>query len=198
MKIGKVIFFFILLFPLLSLKTDCPVNDNKWIICSGSFLKVNGSTNMNRFCCEIQNYCSPDTVSFNAKNRNNQISGELKVPISSFDCHHPIIKTDMSKTLQANTYKNMYVKFLTISRIPTAFRQTENIEGSVEITLAGTTEIFNVNFSFYRNEHNILNMRGNKIIRFTDFNLQPPKKFKGLVQTKDELIIEFDLKMKPL
>ncbi len=199
MKVNRIVLLVFFLFSLLGMRTMDDFNtSNKWVIRSGSFLKVSGSTNVNSFCCEIKNYCSPDTLCFYPKSKQNLISGELVVAISSFDCHHSIIKKDMQKTLLADTYQNMYIKFLSLNKIPSNTKHHETIEGAVEITLAGTTELFNVNFTFLRNDRNELNMMGTRTIRFSDFNIQPPKKLRGMIQTKDELCIEFDLKLKAL
>ncbi|OGG00069.1 hypothetical protein A2Y99_01395 [Candidatus Gottesmanbacteria bacterium RBG_13_37_7] len=58
--------------------------------------------------------------------------------------------------------------------------------------LAGVTRIYRIGCNFY-NCGNNLYIQGLKMIKLSDFNIQPPVKLNGLVKVKDEIAVNFGL-----
>jgi hypothetical protein len=172
----------------------------KWVVVSGSSLQVEGSTNVNKFKCEIVNYSKPDTIivyrnSGNAESL--QLTGNLKLNVQSFDCHNPVMTGDLRKTLKVKEHPNLFIKFLTLNKFPSN-QQQEVIKGLVDIQLAGVTKRFDVNYKFSKDAQNIVHLIGTRNVNFSDFNLTPPRKLGGMIQTDDQLKVQFRLRMKAL
>ncbi|QEK50957.1 YceI family protein [Pedobacter aquae] len=169
---------------------------SKWVIYKACSLKVNGSTNVNKFDCVINNYYKPDTLSFVQYNQQDAVKmiGAMKLDINSFDCHNPMMTADLRKTLKAKQFPKLVIKFITLSKYPQL--KGQQVTGWVQIDLAGVSKKFQVDYQLIPSGANALQLKGLKQIKFSDFNIEPPRKIGGMIKTDDELDIEFNLHIK--
>ena len=198
--------FRILLIPLFflvsGLTADKDAGKNylaKWVVMKGGSLKVQGSTNINNFTCEISNYSKPDTITV-FKNRSDKeaisISGNLNLDIKGFDCFNPVMTADLRKTLKSKEHPYLKIRFLNLSRLPNLSLKQDFIKGGVDIELAGVKKRFEVNYKFATGGNNTILLIGDRDITFSDFNLSPPRKIGGMIKTNDELSVRFQLTLK--
>lgn len=191
--------YLILLFVLPGFNPpDTPVTT--WVVMPGSSLAVNGSTNINTFQCEITNYSLPDTLACNRTAARGQVlpmNGRLKLDIQSFDCHNKMMTNDLRKTLKSKTFPHLSIRFISISSFPD-FRNPTRITGMVDIELAGVTKRFEINYLFTVDNAQMVHLKGDRAVNFSDFNLIPPSKLGGIIKAKDELNVEFKLNLKPI
>lgn len=199
-KYSKVVF--IIMLALLSsysftLHTNAHV---KWVLNKDCSLQVNGSTNVNKFSCVIRSYPKADTLEVykTSANESVRITGAMNLDVNAFDCHNPIMTKDLRKTLKSDKFPNLVVKFISLSKFPSASAQQTLVKGAVTISLAGVTKQFNVDYRCISGASNALMLIGNKKINFSDFNIIPPRKLGGMIKTNDELSVEFVLKMTQL
>ena len=172
----------------------------KWVISRSCSLKVAGSTNVNKFNCEIANYYKPDTLTLYKINSNDglKISGKMELDINNFDCHNPVMTADLRKTLKAKMFPHLTINFLTLDRYPDFKDKTGEIKGKVNIELAGVVKQFDVNYNFLTIGVNALTLVGTRRVNFSDFKITPPRKLGGMIETNNELDIEFNLQLKVL
>lgn len=170
----------------------------KWVLIRGSSLKVAGSTNVNNFVCEIADYCNPDTITvYNPGTEQTlPVRGNLRLDISQFNCHNPIMTSDLFKTLKGKQFPKMLIQFVSLNKFPDFNASNNNITGVVNIELAGAIKSYVVNYTFTKNSNNTIQLIGKRRVNFSDFNLTPPRKLGGLIRTKEELDVEFRLTMK--
>lgn len=205
MHAGKPLIFFLLLTSSLLLhaqkKTDTDLRYKaKWVLVKGSSLKVGGSTNVNKFVCEIVDYSTPDTILVHEYLPSKLIfplRGTLNLDVTKFNCHNPMMTSDLCKTLRSKEFPKMKIQFISLNTFPNINSPKETITGQVNIGLAGQTRFFMVNYSFYK-EGNTLHLIGRQQVTFADFKLTPPRKLGGMIRTKEELEVEFHLTMKAL
>lgn len=188
---------------ILLLSTGFKVRDikpelTKWVIESGCSLKVAGKTNVNKFSCTIFNYAKPDTLTFYRNNTGAavKVAGSISVDVQQFDCQHNMITRDLRKTLKSATFPKLVIKFINLSKYPEFSAQTQSIKGLVSIELAGVTKQYEVDYRFIPDGTKSLTLIGNRQVNFSDFDLTPPKKAGGMIKTKDQLDVEFNLKLK--
>lgn len=177
-------------------------SDNKviWVVLQGSSLTVNGTTNINRFQCDINNYILPDTLTLVKSVPKGQLlpmNGKLNLEIEAFDCHNRMMTADLRKTLKAKTYPMLIVKFISINSFPD-FKNPSKISGLVDISLSGVNKRFAINYIFSGDEKQDVHLIGNQMIHFSDFNLVPPSKLGGVIKANDALLVEFKLHLKPI
>lgn len=177
-----------------------PDNKAVWVVMQGSSLSVNGTTNINSFQCDINNYNLPDTISLLkgfSKGQLLPMNGKLNLEIEAFDCHNRMMTADLRKTLKAKLYPILAVKFVSINSFPD-FKNPSKITGVVDISLSGVSKRFEINYLFTGDEKQEVHLKGNQKIHFSDFNLIPPSKLGGVIKANDELLVEFKLNLKPI
>jgi len=177
-----------------------PAETKKWIVSENSTLCVNGTTNVNKFACVILAYGQTDTLII-TKGKNDKdviLTGSIALHIESFDCHNSIMTHDLRKTLKEKQFPLLHISFLSLSRVPELTAEPDAITGMVDIEIAGTRKRFEVKYQIYVDAQKVVHLLGSRDINFTEFNLIPPRKLGGIIQTKDKLSVDFHLKMKVL
>ncbi len=172
----------------------------RWVITKGCYLKVLGSTNVNKFGCVIANFYKPDTLTFYkvTNSESLKMTGSLKLDVQNFDCLNLVMTADLRKTLKAKDFPHLIIRFISLTRYPDLNDQSNLVKGTVTIELAGITRQFQVDYRFISDEAKSLTLIGNQKINFSDFKIIPPRKIGSLIQTNDELDVEFKLKLKAL
>lgn len=171
----------------------------KWVISKGCSLHVGGSTNVNTFTCVIADYYKPDTLVFYKAIPPEpiKITGILKLNVQKFDCHNPVMTSDLRKTLKSKIHPDLSIQFINLSRYPDKHQET-TLRGAVNIELAGVTKRFEVDYRFIPNGAHAATLIGTRKINFSDFDLVPPRKLGGMIKTNDELRVVFSLNVKVL
>jgi hypothetical protein len=170
----------------------------RWVIINGCSLKVDGSTNVNNFSCAISNYNKPDTILVTRNVSPVLLNGNIQLDVQNFDCHNGIMTADLRKTLKAKEFPKLVIRFLNISRYPDADARQAVTKGAVFIELAGVSRRFDVDYKVVSADNNYINLVGSRVVNFSDFNLTPPRKLGGMIRTKNELSVEFNLRLKVL
>jgi len=140
---------FILLTSFISPRHMNPASETKkWVISQNSNLRVNGSTNVNKFTCEILAYDQTDTLTINKSKGDKEIvlSGSISLKVQSFDCHNSIMTHDLQKTLKEKQFPCLHISFLSLSKLPELSARAEPITGKVDIEIAGTRKRFDINY----------------------------------------------------
>jgi hypothetical protein len=176
---------------------DKGVTTIKWVITSGCSLKVNGSTNINKFSCVIGNYNRPDTITtVSGNNQPVKMTGNIQLEVGKFDCHNAIMTADLRKTLKSETHPRLMIFFISMNQYPAPGKW--GLKGSVLIVLAGVSKNFEVDYKLVSAEKDLITLEGTRQVLFSDFNLKPPRKLGGMIKTNNELNVVFTLKMKVL
>jgi hypothetical protein len=169
----------------------------RWVISENSSLSVNGSTNINKFSCEIPTYDQTDTLTL-VKGREVDLTGKIGLKVESFDCHNSMMTKDLRKTLKAAAFPRLYIHFLSLSEFPQLTAEPKSITGWVTIELAGTTKRVEIKYQVSMDGQKIIHLIGVQDINFSDFDLVPPRKLGGMIKTNDLLSVAFHLKMKAI
>jgi hypothetical protein len=114
---------------------------------------------------------------------------EISIPIREFEPSNPLMYGDFLNLMKASEYPRIKVAFS--KQQLQSFRQ--GLPGScpdIRITIAGISRTYKIQCSLINCSENLY-LRGEKIIRLTDFLLQPPEKMLGLVKVNDEINVNF-------
>jgi hypothetical protein len=181
---------------LLSLSGfDKAASRMKWVILKECTVKVNGSTNVNRFSCSISGYPNADTLLCysNATDVPVTMLGRLTLPVTGFDCLNAMMTNDLRKTLKAKEFPNLRIHFLSLEKYPALTGMQEAITGVVGVELAGVIKKIEVRYKISTDNQGIVHLVGNQSIHFSDFNLIPPRKLGGMIRANDQLDVEFQI-----
>jgi hypothetical protein len=197
----RKIWLYLLFIPLTGFITPIRqkgiTGTKKWVISQNSNLSVNGSTNINTFACEIPAYDQTDTILLNSTHTGKEImlSGTIGLKVQSFDCHNSMMTADLRKTLRQKQFPRLLISFLSLSELPDLSARPKPVTGAVNIEIAGTSKRFEVSYQLSRDAGNAIHLLGTRDVNFSDFNLIPPRKLGGMIQTRDKLSVVFHLKI---
>jgi hypothetical protein len=170
---------------------------SKWLISETSSLSVKGSTNVNKFTCDIPN-CDQDTLTIWKSDKEIKMSGSINPAVLSFDCHKAMMTRDLRKTLKAKKYPKLHIRFLSLNQLPQLSDKPASINGQVEIEIAGVKKLYEIDYSISVDNDKMIHLLGSRDLSFSDFELIPPRKLGGMIKAKDQLIVAFNLNMKTI
>ena len=146
-----------------------------------NFVQINGSTNINKFQCVNNKFRAEAGIySFSGKNLPNII-----LRVSDFDCGNRMMTKDFQKILNVEKYPEMTIRFINFIKNQTSFLAV------VEVRMMNQSKRYNVEFGVENNR-----LIGRKNVKFSDFNITPPKKMGGMIVVKDDLNLVFSLATK--
>ena len=146
-----------------------------------NFVIIDGSTNVNRFQFVNSKFKNDNgAYFFSEKNLPNII---LKV--SDFYCANKMMTQDFQKILNSEKYPEMTIRFISL-------KKDQNILFAlVEVKMMNKSRRYNVQFEMENN-----NLKGRKNVKFSDFNIIPPKKMGGMIVVRDDLNLTFSFATK--
>ncbi|MBN9385612.1 MAG: hypothetical protein J0H74_32965 [Chitinophagaceae bacterium] len=162
----------------------------KWLVQRTSTIRIAGSTNVNSFCCHVNEYTGPDTITLTVAGGN---LGALAVNIEEFNCNNRIMTGEFKKTLKYKQYPQLKIVFISLEKMPAFGPMAETVKGCVEVELAGMCRKFEVTYTSCRTDDEDVELVGGRVFGFSDFGLTPPRKMGGLVRVNDKLDVQFTL-----
>lgn len=192
--IGKVLFQVILFVFLL--------NSDGWAksagysgICQLAKVRIDGSTNVNQFHFY---YDHPLTENFSfavlPTDSTRLDSLSFFIPIEHIDASNPAMFDDFKELLKASEYPKIQITIsdAELLHIFTS-RDVKNIP--IDITIAGMTNDYVSPIEVVSREENQFVVKGRTRIQLTDYNISPPRRFLGMIRVKDEVFINFEIKL---
>ncbi|GAA3585376.1 YceI family protein [Snuella lapsa] len=159
-----------------------------------STLFVKGATNVSSFICyyDINQLVKPIPIIFE-KEANKIVFTKTTLVLDNahFDCGHKGMNNDFQKLLKSDAYPKI---FLTLKEIKKHEVNNNLIQASLDLKIAGVTSAYTVPVKM--DTSNDMSVKGVLNLKLSDFNLEPPKKFLGLIVVKDAIEINFQLQLK--
>jgi hypothetical protein len=188
-----IIIFFFLLLPLVGAQAN---TGKEWQVTSQSRLTIAGSSNVNEFECMSFSYAGQDVLyeSLDAKTHRTVMNGIINLQATGFDCQNRIMTSDLRKTIQADKFPTIKVRFLSLQRSPASGKQ-QKARGLVEITLAGVSRQYQIEALFQETDGGQALLTGCWDFSFSDFKLEPPTKMMGAIKVNNSLSVDFMLQL---
>ncbi len=157
-----------------------------------NYINIVGNTNLNQFEFRLDFPLHQIFPVDNSGLTTDQHTGiyEITLPVKRFEASNQILYRDFLALLKANLHPKIiigigYDKLL-------EFLEGENYTvQNIQITLAGVTKEYPVSCIVSSCSDKLVYISGYKHIKLTDFNIQPPEKFQGLVKVENEVMINF-------
>jgi hypothetical protein len=157
-----------------------------------NYINITGSTNVNRFefrlAFPLHQVFSVDPSDL--KDQYNQDMYKIYLPAKSFKADNQLILRDFLTLIKADLHPDIIIGVGYSQLLDFHLGNNPEIQ-YVRITLAGVTKVYPVAFLADVCSDNLVYVRGHKNIRLTDFGIQPPEKFLGLVKVENEVLINF-------
>lgn len=167
---------------------------------SSRFL-LQGKTNVNSFECSLFQEASKDIINVQSvwDDYNLRFDGlKFGYRVDQFDCNLPTMNKDMQELLRSKEQPYLYLEIHNLN-IDQSNREIERLKvvARVTIHLAGKSRPYIISDGLVLNRsEEELTFRGKQTLKMTDFNIEPPTKFFGMVTVTDELKVEFEINMR--
>lgn len=180
--------------PLFSQVNAVPVMHKQEHNDCNSYVKIEGSTNVNRFYFQQaiedpkypQNYVSKDGYI------------TLTIPIRKFEASNPLMYSDFFQLLQADAHPDITIRFYYDPyKLLNPGATATSISSEIWVSLAGEEKKFRLPGTVHVCYDNAAHLNGSLKIDLRDFNLTPPTKFMGMVKVNNEVSVEFAVRMSP-
>ena len=178
----------------IALLTSGFIDKGTWIVDSRSQLSILGATNVNHFTCKIEYCAGTDTLHYVENTRASELQftrSQMTIPVKSFDCGMKQMSKDFLKTIKSETYPELAINFRSLQKV--GFKDNGHTDGVVDITLAGVTSRYTIRYRVSVEDNGTVLLNGLQKVKFSDFNLEAPRKMKGLIKVKEVLNVEFNL-----
>lgn len=159
---------------------------------------IQGKTNVNSFECSLSQKASKENLNVQSQWSDFNLSFEglrFRYQVGKFDCNLPAMNKDMQELLKSDDYPHLFLEIHNI-QIDRSNKEIERLKVSAEVSImiAGVYQKYQVadGLVINRSEEE-LTFRGKKTLKMTDFNIEPPTKFFGMVTVTDELKVEFEI-----
>jgi len=191
----------ILLFIFLSTNAKTQNTNSYLVVLSNkSNLTISGTSNINKFDCILEQNFENDTLSIVTQNLGFNTICENAITtflINKFNCGHEAINRDFKQALREEEFpaislsvKNIYKPIRLSSN-----SESNEITATISLVLAGNKKEYTVGFKDIDTNPQQLCFSGTKNVKMSDFNIDPPKALMGLIKTRDDLSISFDLQL---
>lgn len=174
-----------------------------------SRLWIEGSSNVNEFECEAEEYEGEASLPNETENESasnpmaqatEQLFLKLDIRVDSIECGKRKMNSDLQKALKAEQYPQISFLFQEAKILDEPnFSQEEVFQLQVKglLTVAGVTkEITFMTEAYYINSGRV-RARGGTKINMTDYGVAPPTALMGLIRANEELTVNFDLVARP-
>ncbi|MBV6641773.1 MAG: hypothetical protein KI791_13710 [Cyclobacteriaceae bacterium] len=166
-----------------------------------SKLIIHGKTNVNKFDCELVQLMDTETLRVTSEVTDFKLDFDglvLKFGISQFDCGHEIMNKDFRSILKSEKHPFLFLKINEIYiKEETSLMEKLDVSSFVTISLAGVEQTKMIEKATVINhDDQLVTFKGSRVLQMTDFKIEPPTKFLGLVSVENELEVSFEIRMK--
>lgn len=189
-------------FPLIALNSgDGPHRNLKIKIEKESYVTIHGKTNTNQFHCKFTGDIYQDILSIHIKKKPGRLLFDyacLNLEVAQFDCGNKLINSDFYELLQSELFPNIGIELLEVNKTEKYWDNTTPVDSvltGLNVSVAGITNSYTIPVQIIKEGQHFL-YAGSLNIDIRDFDLTPPRKMLGLIVVKEEVRIEFFLKIK--
>jgi hypothetical protein len=180
----------ILIFTFISFSITYGQTEKKLVKINtqNSYVEIHGTTNVNSFNCSYNAHLPENEfeVSLIKKINSVEIQHEaLFLKVLNFKCPNPQMTGDLHNLLEYEEYPFIIFQLKKITNKNTAH---------IMIEMAGEKQSYSVNLQNTLHKSQVVSSAIMNLC-ITDFGLQPPEKFFGMVKVNENIEVEFKIEM---
>jgi len=157
-----------------------------------NYINIVGNTNLNQFEFRL-NFPRHQIFSVDYSSLTTQKNAglfEIPLPVISFEASNQFLYHDFLALLKANLHPKIIIGIGYNQLLEFLNGENYTVQ-NIRITLAGVTREYPVSCIVNSCSDNLVYISGYKNLKLTDFNIEPPEKFQGLVRVENEVMINF-------
>lgn len=157
-----------------------------------SRLTITGDTNIKDFTCVFDTSCLDEQEEVRYTRSGSSLKFEntiLRLESSGFDCGNKAINKDFHQLIKSSQYPEILLELKEVN-----IQRPDLALATVLISIAGKEKEYQLPVEL--SEPNAQAIKGALDLDIKDFDLSPPKKLFGLIVVKDDIKINFDLRIR--
>lgn len=160
-------------------------------ISESSTIVINGTSNVSDFRCQARELDIESRVIYSDRSNYLNFQDPIAIPVEKFTCDNPVMTRDFRELLKWEENEYIILRFDSI-----LVRNNKGVNsGKGRIKLSGVENLYSFNFNIMNLEDSV-NIEGTKVLKMTDFHIEPPSRLMGLIKVEDLLIIDFKFVLK--
>jgi len=156
---------------------------------SNSYVEIHGTTNVNSFNCSYNAKLPENEFEVTLINKGDLIEIQheaLFLKVLNFKCPNPQMTNDLHALLEYENYPYIIFQLKKITNKKTAH---------IMIEMAGEKQFYTVNLNNSLTNNKLISTATMDLC-ITDFGLEAPEKFFGMVKVNENIEVEFKIEMK--
>jgi hypothetical protein len=186
---GRILIFLIAGMGLLPGKGS----DKPGAVSASEYINITVESNLDRqyFQYELTQPCLPVPGISEVSLEGLPLIG-IRIPVKDFKCTNRLAYKDFLYTIKSAKYPWLYIDIPPYSE---GFINSNNSEvlRNVSITVAGITRQYDITCNIIDSRNNRQVLDGSAVMKLTDFGIDPPVRFMGLIRVRNEITINFRL-----
>ncbi len=124
---------------------------------------------------------------------------QIRIPVTTLRCGNRQMERDMYGALRSQSHPSIEFQFTEMIGGVTHDIDAGTYHAKIAgvLTLAGATRTIAVDVEARRMTRDTFRLRARLPLRMTDFRITPPTALFGMVKAKNDLIVQFDLMLRP-
>ncbi len=162
-------------------------------ILPGSYIKVNGTSNLHNWSMLASNFNCEGIFILNGDQLQEITALNFSLLVENLKGKDDLMNTRAYKALKAEQFNKITFKLTNATIIP----HHKIIKVTGKITIAGVTNQILLQSSYTVNDNNTLTCKGSESfkMKMSDFKIKAPSFMMGALKTGDEIAIEFVFKL---
>lgn len=161
---------------LSDMKNDCE-----------SYISIHGSSNVNQF--QLINH-NPKVVRRSDQSDDQNSDQRIEIPVHQFEGANRRMREDFHEMVNASEYPFIIMN-IERRNLDECMKARGLSDFKTKITIAGVTRSYIVPCGVDTCESSGYVLKGNLEVKLTDFGIDPPQKFLGLVKVNNEVLIDY-------
>jgi hypothetical protein len=154
---------------------------------TGNYISIQGTSNVNEFQLTLTN---PDINEISEDTTTRSHYRKIKLAVNNFHSENQKIAADFREMVQASKFP--YIGISIEHRKTADFEETSGMTNfNIIITIAGVSNQYEVPCEVFSQTNAGYTISGSFSINLTDFKIDPPRKFLGLIKVNNEVYIDF-------
>lgn len=169
-----------------------------------SKLWIEGTANPVDFVCTAENLSGFGLVGSNnsadpditISRSENDTDIEVRIPVRRMECGRERMNRDFRNALRSELYEDIIFKFISATH---SNDNTNSVTFLVtgNLTVAGVTREVEIPVHGEQIDINSFRLKGEREIKMTDYDVEPPTAMMGLIRARNELTVHFDILVEP-
>ncbi|MGQ8338207.1 YceI family protein [Sunxiuqinia sp. A32] len=151
---------------------------------------IKGMTNVKAFqlsYSEDQFTKISSETKFGEINKNLMIS----IPAKNIKAESKLMLADFLKLINAKDYPEIHIKI--DPKVTSKFQKRNRLEHGIQLTMNGITNNYTCSSEIENGKQEEKCLLGTLKVKLTDFNIEPPQKFFGIIKVEEEVFISFKI-----